>query len=210
MKIIKFIKEFGIQFIILVVPFIISTTLYAQKYDKSPIPISDIKKGFLNLDYFRSILLEKGFKFEKSDSTTVYNEFWKVPAIENGRESYLCQLCIQITNLYFDKDFGKNFKKDVSDQLKRYRGLPSEKWIIIQIRKDILPEYAKMFQILVSTDFPLKKTQKIEVTNNDGKEPRTDYKLIYYNTDSKIKVGFSEDNTWMKFDFTYTVNNPFK
>jgi hypothetical protein len=53
-------SKFKSTFKILGFVIFLSADLYAQRYNKTPIAINDIKKGISDFEYLRAIFLEKG------------------------------------------------------------------------------------------------------------------------------------------------------
>lgn len=153
---------------------------FSQNYDKAPIEITDIKKGINDVAYFRTVLLEKGFIFEKKQDE---DEFWKVKVDEGSEldKKYNNQLAIQISNW-----------KDSNMKL-----------IFLQIRRDLLPAYNEVFLTLVKASFPMKKALPIKsIIKQNGKETvQDDYKLVYFNSSSKIEIEVEEKELWATYKF---------
>ncbi|MBL6447643.1 hypothetical protein JMN32_15095 [Fulvivirga sp. 29W222] len=162
-----------------------SSNLFSQDYQKSLIDVNDIVKGISDFDYFKAILLEKGFKYKESNQ---HSEYWRVP-VNYGNEAtqnLFSQIAIQLSTW-----------KDANND-------PFEKSIYIQIRKDLLPDYSSQFHTIVTTYFSEKRANKLESTIHtvNGTETKEDYELIYYNKDSNITVEYEESDKWVKFMFS--------
>jgi hypothetical protein len=163
---------------------IFTTILYSQDYDKTPISIEEIKKGIINVDYLRSILLEKGFKFERKDSVM---ESWRVP-VNYGDENIKSLFSQILLQTYTSK----------------FKGIAFEKSIYIRIRKDLLPKYLEVFHTLVTTYFSEKKAIPITVSRGNGPK-KDDFQLVYYRQDSKIEVEYDEDYPYVMYNFRLNV-----
>lgn len=158
--------------------------LYAQDYDKTPIPIPDIKNGIQKFEYLRPILLEKGFNFVRKDSIS---EFWRVPVDSDSeyQKETFSQLLLQLYTVIFDLN-------------------SFERVIYLRIRKDLLPRYSDIFQALVTTSFPLKKAVPIRRSIGGGPE-KEDYQLTYVSNDSKIIVEYDEDPPYAMYLFRLRI-----
>lgn len=165
--------------------FLISSGICAQSYEKTPIPISDIEKGFKDIDSFRAVLLEKGFKFDKEDSTNT--EFWGVLGDEYNED-------------FYRREGIKSYDRIITIQISTWNSDNRvEKWIVIQIRKESLPKYNEIFHALVTTSYPEKRAEKILVTDGFTKETKEDYQLVYFNKNSDIFVQYEEND----YNFVY-------
>jgi hypothetical protein len=161
-----------------------TSNLYSQEYDKSPIDVNDIIKGISDLDYFKAVLLEKGFKYKESNE---HSEYWRIP-VNYGNEAtqnLFSQIAVQVST----------WKDDNND--------PFANSIYIQIRKDLLPEYSNLFHTIVTTYFSEKRANKIQSATHtvNGSETKEDYELIYFNKNSNIAVEYEESDKWAKFMF---------
>lgn len=178
-------KNSALRLLITGMTILYSTILYSQDYDKTPISISDLKKGIVNFEYLRPILLEKGFKFDREDSS---GEFWRVP-VDYGnyaQKSLFAQLLLQASTF-------------------KLEGVPNEKVIYLRIRKDLLPKYLEIFHTLITTYFSEKKAIPISVSVGNGPK-KQDYELVYYSKDSKIEVEFEEDPPYAMYFFRLNVS----
>lgn len=156
-----------------------SHSLIAQSYNKSPISPKDFVDGVMDFNYFRAILLEKGFNFDEGDNNI---QFWKV-LIDDSQ--YLCQLCIQMSVW---KHEGKVFKRQ----------------IFLQVRHDLLPEYTNELLKLVKDYFPQKNAIPITRTYPyRDNEPKQDYELQYSNPTTDVYMIYEQKNdTWTSFQFS--------
>jgi hypothetical protein len=85
--------------------------------------------------------------------------------------------------------------------------LTKEPSIFYQIRKDLLPGYAKQLQMSVIASYPEKNAEKVTVSRN-GVE-KEEYELIYTRRGSSITVKFEEDEKWIRYKFDLPVKlNP--
>jgi hypothetical protein len=159
----------------------ISMAAYSQNYSKTPILMSDLKRGINDFEYLRAIFLEKGFQFERRDSDS---EFWGVPA---DGDKHLSQIAVQVSTWKLD-------------------GRPNRKVIYLQIRKDLLPKYNEIFYSQLIFTFPDKKAEKVITIDNKTSEEKEDYDLIYYSKDSDVTVEFKENQTWAEYRFKQNAN----
>jgi len=153
------------------------TLTYSQKYDQQPISILDIEKGIVNFEYFRPVLLENGFRFERKDRQS---EYWKV--LLDG-DDLLCQVCIQFSLWTFE---GKEMSRTMN----------------FQIRKDLLPDYNKKFLEAIKRSFPNKDAKMMTSTIvTDSSTSKDDYYLVYSRKTDNIVVTLEEDGIWVKYLF---------
>lgn len=158
---------------------------FSQNYHKTPLEIIDIKKGINDIAYFRTVLLEKGFTFEKKQDE---DEFWNIKVDEGSEldKKYNNQLAIQISNWkYLNK-----------------------KLIFFQIRRDLLPTYNEVFLTFVKASFPMKKAlpTKSIIEYNNKETVKDGYKLVYFNSNSKIEVEVEEEGLWATYKFWLNTN----
>ena len=155
---------------------LIGLNLYSQEYNNynQPIPIKDFLKGINDFDYFRSILIERGFIFEKKNPNS---EFWN---IKEKKVKYPANiLAIQMS--IWEKANEKNIR--------------------LNINKDYMTNYNKKFSESVKQYFNEKTAQPF--WNKEPYDDNTiaGYTLIYYKKDCAVIVEYEEDEGYFYYVF---------
>jgi len=148
-----------------------------------PFEIIDLEKGFINLDHFRTVLLEHGFKFELKELGS-QPESWSL--YDDGKKDF-SHKGVQI---YLTMNF-----------------LPERKVIIVTVKKTIFSEYADTFLNNVKKYYPEKRLEpKPDI--KDGKVVgNKGYVIIYTRKDSNLTVGFDQNDNG---DYVFTFSLPKK
>jgi len=167
---------------------------HCQSRDLPIIEIKDIEMGFTDIDYLRSILIEKGFSIgqkEGHDSTDInkgayYPETWNFLDPVKQKKSELGEI-----HLLF-------FYVNMTQKELQVNALKKE--IHIKIDRNLIPEYVNTFLNNVKKSFPEKKIEHTYIfKNNEWQE--SGYKLVYFRKSSSIKVELEVVDQYSWFSF---------
>lgn len=152
--------------VILIGMLLIATNTFSQKYYYSPIEIADILKGWEDPDYFKAVLMEKGFVCNDLYSKT---ENWRVPY---KNEKDLIYILIN--------------EWKISENL-------TQKRLTISIRKDLMPKYIADFKNAIIKYFPTKEVNrsKGERTQGGVTKKYNTYVLRYTKEGTTITIDYS-------------------
>lgn len=183
------------------IPLLFILTLYSnignsQPFNLPQLAIKDIERGFSDINYFRGVLLEKGFKYDSKENDETQNtEHWCLNRIiGNNDPRYPGPYAVMWVQMSTWLSNGK----------------PWGKAIVITINKKLLSTdadtYADKFLKNVIINFPIK-----EVRPQYGDDRRTEiskYVINYLREDTKIKVEYEDDGKTFWFKFDLIINFP--
>jgi len=164
---------------------IFSNVAFSQTYSGTQITISELEKGLNDFDYFRAVLLEKGFKFIKkneSDSEGL-NEVWGVTYAKSTLGVSIDYTLLQVTIMS-----RKPWPPTISINVMTGQSLLSKEDSIF------LAKYVSDYVAEIKAAFPEKKAQKSIDTTINGRESSKFYYLIYSKKGSNFYVNFDKSD----------------
>ena len=175
---------------------------YSQQYDKPPVSTFSIERSLSNLDTFRLTMLDNGLQFVKKDTNV---EEWHVPLSKNDTgyidpDDSNHKMALQMTGKTVWVQLSKiSFQRSTYDMGDRIT-----KFIRVQIRKDMLPEYKKIFEGKIRALYTIKKV--FPITFSPGtKEERNDFEIHYFRKGNNVDIHMDDsDALWYIVDFSLT------
>ena len=180
-----FIKPNNMKILFILSFLMLSFESYCQYYKKTPISHEEIEMSLVDIDYFRAVMVENSFKFNRKNDLS---EEWVFSSDVNEPGYHNPRILISVKLKKED-----SFIQDVN--FNAFGKITSVSSIYITVDR-LLPKYIEQILKGIKSEFKLRKVVPTYWKRGDDEEI-VEYYVFYYNEGSKFKAIYTEtEDDW--------------